>query len=53
MRTSPRRRRPPTDRWRVINVILYVVKGDIPWRLLDCSALVSGLGETVNHVFRE
>lgn len=26
--------RPPTDRRRVINAILYVLKGGIPWRLL-------------------
>lgn len=26
--------RPPTDRRRVINAILYIVKGGIPWRLL-------------------
>jgi putative transposase len=29
-----KRGRPPTDRRSVINAILYILKGGIPWRLL-------------------
>ena len=31
---AKKRGRPPTDRRRVINAILYILKGGIPWRLL-------------------
>ena len=31
------RGRPPTDRRRILDAILYVVKGGIPWRLLPAS----------------
>lgn len=41
--------RPPTDRRRVINAILYVLKGGIPWRLLPSSFPP---WQTVYHVFR-
>ena len=43
------RGRPPTDRPRILNAILYVLKGGIPWRWLP-----SGFPpwKTVYHVFR-
>jgi transposase len=41
--------RPPTDRRRVINAILYVLKGGIPWRLLPQNYPP---WKTVYHVFR-
>jgi len=42
--------RPPTDRRRIINAILYVAKGGIPWRLLP---LDFPSWKTVYHVFRK
>lgn len=45
----PRRGRPPTDRRRVLNAILYMLKGGIPWRLLPSSFPP---WHTVYHVFR-
>jgi transposase len=41
--------RPPTDRRPVINAILYVLKGGIPWRLLPKNFPP---WKTVFHVFR-
>lgn len=42
--------RPPTDRRRVLNAILYIVKGGIPWRLLPtCFAP----WKTVHSIFRK
>lgn len=41
--------RPPTDRRAVINAILYVLKGGIPWRLLPKNFPP---WKTVYHVFR-
>jgi transposase len=41
--------RPPTDRRRVLDAILYVLKGGIPWRLLPKSFPP---WPTVYHVFR-
>ena len=41
--------RPPTDRRLVINAILYVLKGGIPWRLLPTTY---PRWKTVNHIFR-
>ena len=42
--------RPPTDRRRVIDAILYIVKGGIPWRLLP-----TGFPpwKTVHSIFRQ
>ena len=42
--------RPPTDRRRVIDAILYIVKGGIPWRLLP-----TGFPpwKTVHSIFRK
>ena len=35
MLPKPKKRgRPPVDRRRIIDAILYVVKGGIPWRML-------------------
>ena len=46
---SRKRGRPPTDRRRVINAILYVLKGGIPWRLLPkCYPP----WQTIYHIFR-
>ena len=42
--------RPPTDRRRVINAILYVLKGGVPWRLLPQSFPPC---KTVYHIFRK
>ncbi len=44
-----RRGRPPTDRRRVVNAILYVHPGDIPWRLLPSNFPP---WQTAYHVFR-
>lgn len=41
--------RPPADCRRVLNAILYVLKGGIPWRLLPKNF---PLWQTVYHVFR-
>jgi len=41
--------RPPTDRRKIINAILYVLRGGIPWRLLPKSY---PCWKTVHHVFR-
>lgn len=50
MLPKPRKRgRPPTDRRWVLNAILYVLKGGIPWRLLPTSFPP---WKTVYHVFR-
>jgi len=45
-----KRGRPPTDRRRIINAVLYVVKGGIPWRLLPMNFPP---WKTVYHVFRK
>ncbi len=45
-----RRGRPPTDRRRIINAILYVLKGGIQWRLLPGDFPP---WQTVYHVFRK
>lgn len=51
MLPSPAKRgRPPTDRRRIINAVLYVVKGGIQWRLLPSSFPP---WKTVYHVFRK
>lgn len=44
------RGRPPTDRRRIVDAILYVVKGGIPWRLLPADFPP---WKTVYHVFRQ
>lgn len=44
-----KRGRPPTDRRVILNAILYVLKGGIPWRLLPSSFPP---WQTVYHVFR-
>ena len=44
-----KRGRPPTDRRRILNAILYVLKGGIPWRLLPSNFPP---WKTVYHVFR-
>jgi transposase len=41
--------RPPTDRRRVINAVLYVLKGGIPWRLLPKTYPP---WKTIYHIFR-
>jgi transposase len=41
--------RPPTDRREVLNAILYVLKGGVPWRLLPHNFPP---WKTVYHVFR-
>src|SRR5437879_2857531 len=45
-----KRGRPPTDRRLVVDAILYIVKGGIPWRLLP-----SGFPpwKTVHSIFRK
>lgn len=43
------RGRPPTDRRRVINAILYIIKGGIQWRLLPTTFPP---WQTVYHIFR-
>jgi len=45
-----RRGRPPTDRRRVINAILYIGKGGIQWRMLPSSFPP---WQTVFHIFRK
>lgn len=45
-----KRGRPPTDRRRIINAILYVLKGGIQWRLLPSSFPP---WKTVHHIFRK
>jgi putative transposase len=45
-----KRGRPPTDRRRIIDAVLYVVKGGIQWRLLPSSFPP---WQTVYHVFRK
>jgi len=42
--------RPPTDRRKMINAILYLTKGGIPWRLLP---LEFPPWKTVYHLFRK
>ncbi len=42
--------RPPTDRRPVLNAILYIVKGGIPWRLLPKHFPP---WKTVHHIFRK
>lgn len=44
------RGRPPTDRRRIMNAVLYVVKGGIPWRLLPTDFPP---WKTVYHIFRK
>jgi transposase len=45
-----KRGRPPTDRRRVLNAILYILKGGIPWRLLPENFPP---WKTVYHIFRQ
>jgi transposase len=45
-----KRGRPPTDRRRILDAILYVVKGGIPWRYLPSDFPP---WKTVYHVFRK
>lgn len=45
-----RRGRPPRDRRVILDAILYVLKGGIPWRLLPASFPP---WQTVYHVFRQ
>ena len=45
-----KRGRPPTDRRCIVDAILYVVKGGIPWRLLPANFPP---WKTVYHVFRK
>lgn len=45
-----KRGRPPTDRRRILDAILYVVKGGVQWRLLP---LNFPPWQTVYHVFRQ
>ena len=45
-----KRGRPPTDPRLIINAILYIVKGGIPWRLLPANFPP---WKTVYHVFRK
>jgi transposase len=45
-----KRGRPPTDRRRILDAILYVVKGGIPWRYLPTDFPP---WKTVYHVFRQ
>src|SRR5438105_175051 len=45
-----KRGRPPTDRRRIIDAILYVVKGGIQWRLLPADFPP---WKTVFHIFRK
>jgi transposase len=44
-----KRGRPPTDRRSVINAILYILKGGIPWRLLPTQYPP---WKTIYHIFR-
>jgi transposase len=46
---TKKRGRPPTDRRRVVNAILYVLKGGIPWRYMPTTYPP---WKTVYHVFR-
>jgi putative transposase len=45
-----KRGRPPTDRRRILDAILYIVKGGIPWRYLPMDFPA---WKTVYHVFRQ
>lgn len=45
-----RRGRPPTDRRLILDAILYVIKGGIPWRLLPTNFPP---WKTVYHIFRK
>src|SRR5688500_8584167 len=45
-----KRGRPPTDRRKVINAILYIVKGRIQWRLLPHNFPP---WKPVHHIFRK
>ena len=47
---ASKRGRPPADRRRIIDAVLYVVKGGIQWRLLPSSFPP---WQTVYHVFRK
>src|SRR5829696_10212573 len=52
-RLLPERRkrgRPPTDRRQIIDALLYVIKGGIPWRLLPAGFPP---WKTVYHIFRQ
>lgn len=51
MLPKPQKRgRPPTDRRRIVDALLYVVKGGIQWRLLPADFPP---WKTVYHVFRQ
>ena len=45
-----RRGRPPTDRRRIVDAILYVIKGGIQWRMLPSDFPPY---QTVFHIFRQ
>lgn len=47
---AKKRGRPPTDRRRIVEAILYVVKGGIQWRLLPADFPP---WKTVYHIFRQ
>lgn len=47
---TPKLGRPATDRRRIIDALLYIAKGGIPWRLLPKSFPP---WQTVYHVFRQ
>ena len=48
--TPSKRGRPPTDRRQIMNALLYVIKGGIPWRLLPANFPP---WKTVYHIFRQ
>ena len=51
MLPAPKKRgRPPTDRRRVLDAILYVLRGGIQWRLMPAEFPP---WQTVYHVFRQ
>ena len=51
MLPAPKKRgRPPTDRRRILDAILYILKGGVQWRLLPVSFPP---WKTVYHVFRQ
>ena len=48
--TPSKRGRPPTDRRQIMNALLYVIKGGIPWRLVPANFPP---WKTVYHIFRQ
>ena len=47
---SSKRGRPPTDRRRIVDAILYMIKGGVPWLLLPANFPPC---KTVYHIFRK